>query len=154
MKSMSSLQDRRVEPSEVSPEILRQIEDLVHSRNGASLIGPDGQPVPLPEALNDLLLFVVEAMQRNQAILFIPEDEAFTTQAAANYLGMSRPFLLRLLEAGKLPYHRVGTHRRIMFRDLVAFKEERTRERNKGLSDLTRMLDEEGVYDRPLESET
>lgn len=153
MGTMSDLQDRRLEPSDISPDILRQIENLVYSHSGASLVGPDGHPVPLPKALNDLLLFLVEAMQRNQAIMMVPEDEAFTTQAAATYLGMSRPFLLRLLEAGKLPFHRVGTHRRIMFRDLVAFKEERTRERNNGLSDLTRILDQEGVYDRLLESE-
>lgn len=151
MKEMRKLEDCRVEPSEVSPEILRQIEGLMHASSGAHLLGADGERLALPEALNELLLFVVEAMQRNQAVLLIPEDEAFTTQAAANYLGMSRPFLLRLLEAGKLPYHRVGTHRRIMFRDLVAFKEQRTRDRNQGLTDLTRMLDQEGVYDCPLE---
>lgn len=150
---MSSLQDRRFEPSEVSPEILRQIEGLIHARSGAALVGRDGNPIPLPKALNDLLLFVVESMKRNQAILLIPEDEAFTTQAAANFLGMSRPYLLRLLTAGKIPFHRVGTHRRIMFKDLLSFQESRSKERNQGLSDLTRMLDEAGVYDRPLETE-
>jgi excisionase family DNA binding protein len=83
----------------------------------------------------------------------MPEDEAFTTQAAANYLGMSRPFLLRLLERGKIPFHKVGTHRRILLKDLLDFQSIRNRERSRALTELTQLMDEEGVYDRRLESD-
>jgi excisionase family DNA binding protein len=145
---MSTLHDRRIEPSDISPDILRQIENLIHHPGRPALVGPDKVRIELPEALNDLLVFVVEAMKRKQAIVLLPEDEAFTTQAAADYLGMSRPYLLRLLEAGKIPYHFVGTHRRIMFRDLRAFQEGRDKERRAKLDTMTRALDEAGVYDR------
>lgn len=149
---MSSLQDRRLEPSEISPEILKQLDGLIHTGE-ASLVGLHGERIALPKPLNDLLLFIVESMKRKQAILLMPEDEAFTTQAAANFLGMSRPFLLRLLEAERIPFHRVGTHRRIMFKDLLVFQEARNKERGKALTDLTKLMDEEEVYDRRLESE-
>lgn len=149
---MNALKDR-LEPSEFSPETLRQLDGLVHTGE-ASLVGPEGERIDLPKALNDLLVFIVESMKRKQAIVLMPEDEAFTTQAAANYLGMSRPYLLRILEAGKIPFHRVGTHRRIMFKDLATFQKARSIARNKALSDLTQLMDEEGVYDRRLEPES
>lgn len=148
---MSSLQDRRLEPSEISPEILRELDGLMHTGE-ASLVGLHGERIDLPKPLNDLLLFIVDAMKRKQAILIMPEDEVFTTQAAANYLGMSRPFLLRLLERGKIPFHRVGTHRRILLKDLLDFQSIRNRERSRALTELTQLMDEEGVYDRRLES--
>ena len=144
---MSTLHDRRIEPSQISPDILRQIEDLIRQPSRLALVGPDKSVVELPEALNDVLVYVVEAMKRKQAIFLLPEDEAFTTQAAADYLGMSRPYLLRLLEAGKIPHHFVGTHRRVMFRDLRAFRDARDGERRAELDALTRAVDEAGVYD-------
>ena len=147
---MGQIQDRRIEPSEISPEILKQLDGLVHAGH-ATLVGADGEKVEIPQALNDLMLYIVDAMQRKQAIFLMPEDEAFTTQAAANFLGMSRPYLLRLLDAGKLPFHRVGTHRRIVFRDLVEFQKTRSSERSRALSNLTKLMDDHDVYDRRLE---
>lgn len=147
---MSSLQDRRLEPSEISPEILKQLDGLMLTGE-AALVGRHGERIELPKPLNDLLLFLVETMKRKQAIFLLPEDEAFTTQAAANFLGMSRPYLLRLLEGGRIPFHRVGTHRRVMFKDLLVFQDTRNRERGQALTNLTKLMDEEGVYDRRLE---
>ena len=111
-----------MEPSEVAPDILLRLEEMVLGRRRPVLVGQNGEHVGLPEALNDLLVFVVDAMKREQAICLMPEDAALTTQAAAQFLGMSRPYLLRLLDAGKMPFHRVGTHRRILLRDLRAYQ--------------------------------
>ncbi|MBL8060751.1 MAG: excisionase family DNA-binding protein [Chthonomonas sp.] len=149
---MSKRTDRRIEPSEISPEILKQLDGLIHT-GGASLVGRDGERIDLPIALNELLVFIVDSMKRRQTIFMMPEDEAFTTQAAANFLGVSRPFLLKLLANGRIPFHRVGTHRRIVFRDLLVFQDARNKERREALSEMTRMLDEAGVYDRRLELE-
>jgi excisionase family DNA binding protein len=148
---MSHLQDRRFDPSGISPEILRQLDGLVHA-GGAKLVGPNGETILLPQELNELLLFVVESVKRKQAVFLMPADEAFTTQAAANFLGMSRPYLLRILEAGKVPFHRVGTHRRILLSDLIEFQTARNITRSAALSDLTKRLAQEGVYDRQLET--
>ena len=146
--TMSTRQEHRIEPSEVSPEILRQLEEMVQDRRHAALVGQSGEQIELPDALNDLLVFVVDAMKRKQALLLMPEETALTTQAAARLLGMSRPYLLRLLETGKIPFHRVGTHRRVLLRDLRMYQTQRDRERRGRLDALTEAVDEAGVYDR------
>lgn len=51
-----------------------------------------------------------------------PEEE-MTTQQVANLLGVSRPFVVKLIDEGKLPGHKVGTHRRVYTRDAIAYKE-------------------------------
>ena len=137
-----------MQPSEVAPDILLRLEEMVLGRRRPVLVGQNGEHVGLPEALNDLLVFVVDAMKREQAICLMPEDAALTTQAAAQFLGMSRPYLLRLLDAGKMPFHRVGTHRRILLRDLRAYQAQRDRERHSRLDGLTEAVDAAGVYDR------
>jgi excisionase family DNA binding protein len=145
---MSTRRDHRIEPSQLSPDIMRQLEGLVHYRRPAALVGSDGERVELPEALNDLIVFVVEAMRRKQAVLLMPEDAALSTQASAQFLGMSRPYLVRLLDAGELPFHRVGTHRRIMLGDLRAYQRQRDDERRRRLDALAKAVDEAGLYDR------
>ena len=52
------------------------------------------------------------------------------------YLNMSRPYLVRLLEAGKIPHHKVGTHRRLRFEDVVQYKDERKRRSEQALQAL------------------
>lgn len=137
-----------MEPSAVSPEILKQLEELVRDGRPHSIVGPEGERVELPAALNEMLAFVVGAMKREQGILLIPEDASLTTESAARLLGMSRPYLSRLLDSGKIPYHRVGTHRRLLLRDVRAFQSTRDAERRTRLDALTRAVDEAGLYDR------
>ncbi|MBD5778462.1 helix-turn-helix domain-containing protein [Pelagicoccus sp. NFK12] len=77
----------------------------------------------------------------------LPENETFTTKAAANYLGMSRQFLVNLLENGDLPFHKVGSHRRVTFKDLLAYEKERDSKRRGRLDALSEKIDEAGLYD-------
>ena len=56
-------------------------------------------------------------------MLVIPENEVLTTQAAANVLGVSRPHFVSLLDNDEIPYHTVGTHRRVHFGDVNAYRE-------------------------------
>lgn len=105
----------------------------------------------LPSELRRVFAFVLKALEKRQSVCLIPEDEPFTTQAAANFLGMSRPYFMRLLDAGEIPFHRVGTHRRVLYRDLVAFQESRTEVRTASNSRMTQELSEAGAYDRMVE---
>src|SRR5690606_21914527 len=79
----------------------------------AALVGTDGEHVRLPDAVYRLLKEIVRNMQLGRAIALVPENQQLTTQRAANLLGVSRPYLIKLLEAGELPYHKAGSHRRI-----------------------------------------
>ncbi|MBS1716478.1 MAG: helix-turn-helix domain-containing protein [Armatimonadetes bacterium] len=81
------------------------------------------------------------------------ENETFTTQAAANFLGVSRQYIVRLLEKGTIPFHHAGTHRRVFFKDLVRYQQERSKARKAVLDAMTDEAVKAGVYDRyvPLE---
>ena len=86
-------------------------------------------------------------MSEHKAIVMMPEDEAFTTQAAANYLGVSRQHLVDLLEKGDIPHHKVGTHRRVTFRDLLTYERHRDRTRREALDRMADKVIASGKYD-------
>ena len=112
------------------------------------LVSTDGEKVELPDAVFRLLKDIVRNMQLGRAIVLIPENQQLTTQRAADLLGVSRPHLIKLLEAGELPYHRAGSHRRIYLRDFVAYQKRRDVERKLALDRIAKEAYEAGLYDR------
>ncbi|QIA26756.1 helix-turn-helix domain-containing protein [Thermaerobacter sp. PB12/4term] len=108
-----------------------------------------GRRLELPASVFRVLVDVVRAMARGQSVAVLHYDEELTTQQAADLLQVSRPYLVRLLEEGKIPYHMVGTHRRIYLRDVLAYKELRDRRRREALRELRRASEALGLYDEP-----
>jgi excisionase family DNA binding protein len=80
----------------------------------------------------------------------VPVHQQLTTQRAANILGVSRPFLVRLVENGDIPFHMVGSHRRIYLRDLLDYQRRRDAARHEAIDDMARTEMEAGTYDRVL----
>lgn len=150
---MSSHVENRFGPSDLAPEEQSRIDSLVRREVRPVLLTEGGDVVELPKALNDLFVAVVEAMKRKEAVFLMHESETFTTQAAANFLGVSRQYVVRLLESGAVPFHHVGTHRRVCFKDLVRFQQERSRKRRAALDRMTEEMVQADVFDRhvPLE---
>jgi excisionase family DNA binding protein len=70
-----------------------------------------------------------------------------TTQEAASFPGVSRQFLVQLLDQGSVPFHRAGTHRRVYFQDLISFRKERDRRRHEAIEQMARDAVNDGVYD-------
>lgn len=144
---MSTHADARIAPSDLSAE---QLDSLTRVVEGGApvLIGQDGERIELPEAMNTLFVSILQAIRRREAVFVMHENETFTTQAAADFLGVSRQFLVRLLEDGQIPFHYVGTHRRVFFGDLVEYRRLRSQKRRAKLDEMTEELVESGLYDR------
>jgi excisionase family DNA binding protein len=84
-----------------------------------------GDQVELPVELYRVLRQVAEALQSGLAVTVAPMTKTLTTQQAAELLGVSRPTVIRLLDDGEIPFDRVGSHRRIILRDLLDYRERR-----------------------------
>jgi excisionase family DNA binding protein len=145
---MSTIPETHFDPSALSEEDKQQLHKALQLDVLPVLLSKGGDVIELPKPVNDLFIEILQAIRREEALFLIHEDEAFTTQAAADYLGVSRQFFVRLLDAGKLPFHRVGTHHRVLFKDLVAYHQTRSRERRAKLDQMTEELEAAGLYDQ------
>ena len=96
----------------------------------------DGQDIVLPRQAIELLRNILTEMAQGNAVSIMPLHAELTTQEAANILNVSRPHLVKLLEEGQIEYMKVGTHRRIRFQDLMAYKQRRDQESTSAMQEL------------------
>jgi excisionase family DNA binding protein len=102
----------------------------------------DGRTLTLPYAATRLLSYLLTEMAEGNAVTLIPVHAEMTTQEAADYLNVSRPYLIGLLESQEVPYRKVGTHRRVKFADIKHYKDEIDRRRLETLDELARQAQE------------
>jgi len=115
--------------------------------HATTLIGPQGEVFELPTPVADAIKQIVHYLVRGQAVTLAPVESELTTQQAADLLNVSRPYLIKLLEDGHIPFTKTGTHRRVRLSDVLVYKEQRDTERRRGLAALAHLSQEFGEDD-------
>ena len=143
---MLTTRTNRLDPSLIPPDQLEKVAKIFASPDHILLTDSTGNQTEIPEALFQHFARIVRLMSERKAIVMVPEDEAFTTQAAANYLGVSRQHLVGLIDKGEIQHRMVGTHRRVSFKDLLAYEKARDKARRTAMDRLTDQVIAAGKY--------
>ena len=137
-------------PTRQDAELARTSSRLLAPRIGQGptarvrVVDGDGE-IEVPVAALRMLVDILANMAEGNAISLVPIHAELTTQQAADFLGVSRPYLVGVLEQGEIPHHKVGTHRRIFFRDLMDYRRTRMAQSQAALEALTEQAQKLGM---------
>ena len=105
------------------------------------------EKIKIPLSALKLLAKILDAMGKGQPISLVPIAAEMTTQAAAEFLGCSRPHLVKLLETGEIPFTKIGKHRRVKFEDLQRYRMKSKRKQKAALIEMMKADEESDLYD-------
>ena len=149
---MMNTQTRSPLPSKADTEVARasskRLRTLLNSKRSPSLQVSDANgrvAIELPASLGVFLLDALEGMASGSSVAVIRKDTELTTQQAADLLNVSRPFLVGLLESGAIPFHKVGTHRRVRSDAVLRYKNTTDAARRRALDELAADAQELGM---------
>ncbi len=134
--------------TELATNSSRRLVELIQRKAKLSLRAESGKKeelIEVPTSAIRLLSNILTEMAKGNAVTCIPVHAELTTQQAADFLNVSRPYLVDLLEDGKIPFHKVGTHRRVLFKDVLSFKTENDKLRLEALEALAKADQELGL---------
>lgn len=100
------------------------------------------ETVKIPAGAARLLSVILDNMAQGNSLALVRQDKTVTTQEAADFLNVSRPFVVKLLKTGVIPYVSTGTHRRVIFSDLLAYDQKMKADRLKQLAFLAKQAQE------------
>jgi excisionase family DNA binding protein len=150
MRSMTATTEIR--PGSVKDRDLDSLEHVLSDRgqpaiSAARLVGPEGELVDIPKEIVELLTRVVGELKLGNGVSVIAVNAELTTVEAAEILNVSRPHLVKQLEAGALAFRLVGSHRRIRLVDVLAYRDRVDARAHAALDAMTRDAEEFGLYD-------
>ena len=147
MAELMERPDAPVVPDEATRELAETASRALARANQESITVriDDGSELTLPKAVTPLLIHLLTEMAHGNAVTLIPIHAELTTQEAANLLNVSRPYLIGLLRDGKIPFHKVGTHRRVNFADLEKYRNAFEAQRQAALDALAAEAQELGM---------
>jgi len=118
----------------------RALAAFINSKQNPEIVikkGKKQEKIELPAAALRLLVDILAQMAEGNAVTLVPIHHELSTQEAAELLNVSRPYFVNLLEEGKIPFRKVGTKRRILAKDVIAYKVKEDEARFKALAELT-----------------
>lgn len=142
---MATVLDRPFIPSKSeAQEAQKTLAELGSDKSDKHYIvgSKSGQKAGIPESVFKLVLGLLQEISKGNAVIVMPMQAELTTIEAADFLNVSRPHLIKLLEAGEIDYRLVGKHRRITFEKLLEYKEGSKRKRLKAIAAITAQDDE------------
>ena len=127
--------------------LLEQIGDLGALDEGdeQTVLRIKDQEVVLPPSVARAVIKILTEIVEGQSVSVVSSDEELTTSGAAELLNVSRPHLVQLLEEGEIPFHKVGTHRRVYREDVLEYKARRREEAEEAMQNLTDQAQELGL---------
>jgi excisionase family DNA binding protein len=126
---------------------LASVIEQLHSDKAEIEIEEIKDKIVIPIRALKLLGDILKSMSQGKPISIVPVATEVTTQKAAEILGCSRPYFIKLLEQGKIEYTKVGKHRRIMFEDVLKYKKLMKEEQKRNIIDIMNFDEEIGLYD-------
>jgi len=111
-----------------------------------ALVAANGERYELPESMFEVLRQVADALASGMGVSVAPLSAMLTTQEAADYLGISRPTLVRILERGEIPMEKPGRHRFVRLQDLVDYQNQVKAERREALEQMVADAVEDDLY--------
>lgn len=134
-------------PENEQREIVELYRNALLTGSQAHLISPTGKGMNIPRPVYNLLVQILKDLSEGSSVAILQERQGLTTAQASRLLGVSRQFLVNLMDKGEIPHHMVGTHRRVYINDLMAFKCRRDQRRRAVLNQMVQSEIEAGVYD-------
>jgi excisionase family DNA binding protein len=131
----------------LAEETIKRLGALVHTdsdRFQVSAAGSAGGSVEVSLSTIRILFDIVNGLAHGRAVTFVPLHAELPLQRAADFLNVSRSYLGRLLDEGKIRFREEGGSRRILFRDLVDYKNRSDAERRQALEELAALGQEIG----------
>lgn len=130
-----------------SYDTLTALIDQLQTENPEIEIEETKEKIRIPLMALKLLAKILKETGRGKPVSIVPVATEITTQAAADLLGSSRPHLIKLLEEGKIPFTKVGKHRRIRYEDVINYKKKMKAAQKRLLIEIMKSDEESGLYD-------
>ncbi len=143
----TTIESRTYLPEE---EVAGRFADIVNaasSQEATPRLVVGDKAVELTPGMADVLVRVAQAMQQGLAVTVAPQTTRLTTQEAADMLGISRSTLVRMLDAGEIPFEKIRRHRRLYLSDVLEYRNRQRRASDEALSDMVADAQAMGAYD-------
>jgi excisionase family DNA binding protein len=141
-----------IRPNEQDVRLARRssskMSRLKSSRGAFRMIvtsGEDKEEITIPAVAFRMLEMILNEMAQGHAVALSPVDREVTTQKAADLLNVSRPHLIKLLESGRIPFRKIGSHRRIRVADVLEYKARMDAEAERAFAELVEQAQELGM---------